>query len=87
MLHLAAYRGLEVLDASLPVDCLVRNPGKGTGTAVNTVINAGKMGITGHFRSFLDAQITGITINNLVILSDQIGCLGNITASKPCSGV
>ena len=76
MLRLAAYRGFEIFDMPLPVDGHVRNPR--TWAAVDAVINTGKMGVIDHFRPFLDAQISGISINNLVILTDQINCLRNI---------
>ncbi len=67
-----------------PVNRLVRNPSEGTKTAVNTVIKTGEMGVAGHFRSFLNAQIDGITINNLVLLANQIGCLCNIMCVRGC---
>lgn len=84
MLHLAAYRRLEIFDMPFPVNRLVRDPGEGPRTAVHTVINAGKVGVASHFRPFLDAQIGGITINDLVILADQIGCLCNIMCVRGC---
>lgn len=57
VLYLTAHRGLAVLNISLPVDCIIRNVRQFPGTAVNTVVNTGKMLIAGYLGTLLDYQI------------------------------
>ena len=42
------------------------------------------MWVTGHFGSLLNPQIGGITINDLALLANQIGCLCNIMCVRGC---
>lgn len=78
MFHLAAHRGLEILNMFFPVNRLIRHVREGFRVAIDSVVNAGKMCIISHFGPFLNTQIGGISINKLVVLADQMGCLRDV---------
>ena len=54
-----------------PVKHPVWYAGEGTETKADPVIHAGKMRITGHFRPFLNAQISRISIKEPIVLQQM----------------
>ncbi len=50
--------------------CVIRYFGQTAGTAVDAVINAGKLLAAGYFVTLLNAEIAGITVNDLIVFPD-----------------
>ena len=82
VLHLTAHGGLAVLNESFPVNSVVRYLRQFLRTAVNTVVDAGKMLIADYFGTLFDAKIAGISVDNFIVIPDQSGCLCYITKPK-----
>lgn len=45
---------------------------------VHAVVDYGQIRVTPHLRAPLDTQIAGITVNDLVILTDELGHYGHV---------
>lgn len=67
-----------MFDQTLPINRIVGNPGQAVRTAVDTVVDHGQMRVIPNLRAILDTQITGIAVNNLVILTDELSRYGHI---------
>ncbi len=70
MFNLTAYRGLTTFNITIPMKCVIRYFGQTAGTAVDVIINAGKLLTAGYFGVLLNAEVAGITIYNLIVFSD-----------------
>lgn len=78
MLHFAANGRFAILNVPFPVDGFVTYFGQARRTAIDAKINVGEMLILLDFRALLDAQISGISVYNLVIFPEQIGGLRDV---------
>lgn len=78
MLHFAADRRFAVFKIPLPVNCVVGNMSQMPGTAVDSEVNPGIVLVVCNLRTFLDAEVTRIAVDHLVILSKQCCSLGNV---------
>ena len=67
-----------MFDQTLPINRIVGNLGQAVRTAVDTVVDPGQMRVIPNLRALLDSQITGITVNYLVILTDELSRYGRI---------
>ena len=77
-LHLAADRGFAVLNQPFPIDGIVENSGQAVRTTVDMVVDPGQMHVVPNLRELLDTRIAEIAVNNLVVLTDQLGRCGHI---------
>ena len=69
--HLAAHSGFTMLNVSLPVNGVARNPGQPARSAIDAEFDCGKAGIMFDFIPFLKPQISAVPVDNLVILPQQ----------------
>lgn len=76
VLHFASYRGFVLFDQALPINRVIGSLGQAVRTAVDAGINLGHIIL--NLRAFGDPQIAVITVNGLVILSDEFSRRGYV---------
>lgn len=83
MFNFAAYRGFAMINFFFPVYSVVWNILEAFWSAYNTKINFTQMLIVHYLITLFNSDVTGITINHLIIFPEQLVCFLSFLWKRP----
>ena len=85
-----------MIDKPFPINCVVRNLRQASWPANDTVIDRSKVFVSLDFRALLNADKTGVSVNNFIIRTYQLRSYRDVMCigwsdfygmNQPCSGI